>query len=227
MMIRQGLAALLALGVLAGCDVSLPSVGLNNGLTEAELQEQRARDAALSGQPIEAPSDVDVATLDAAPVDGSAEATAAETTRILAATRPETSQPVVNSAGISSENDFDAVSGQRSIEDDAALIAANRAQREVVEPQALPDRVASGPNIVAYALSTTHAPGTQLYRRVTLNREARFRRACAAYPSADQAQIDFLARGGPERDRRGVDPDGDGFACNWDPRPFRLAAQGG
>ena len=38
----------------------------------------------------------------------------------------------------------------------------------------------------------------------------------------DQAQQDFLAKGGPERDRMGVDPDGDGFACAWDPRPFRL-----
>ena len=28
-----------------------------------------------------------------------------------------------------------------------------------------------------------------------------------------------------ERDRMGLDPDGDGFACAWDPAPFRLARQ--
>ena len=46
--------------------------------------------------------------------------------------------------------------------------------------------------------------------------------ACARYGSPDLAQQAFLAAGGPDRDRRGLDPDGDGFACAWDPRPFRL-----
>jgi hypothetical protein len=49
--------------------------------------------------------------------------------------------------------------------------------------------------------------------------------ACAKYASPDLAQQAFLERGGPERDRLGVDPDGDGFACSWDPRPFRTALQ--
>jgi hypothetical protein len=43
-------------------------------------------------------------------------------------------------------------------------------------------------------------------------------------PSDDLAQEAFLSEGGPERDRLGVDPDGDGFACRWDPTPFRRAA---
>jgi hypothetical protein len=37
------------------------------------------------------------------------------------------------------------------------------------------------------------------------------------------AQIAFLERGGPKRDTLGLDPDGDGFACYWDPAPFRKA----
>ena len=71
-----------------------------------------------------------------------------------------------------------------------------------------------------YALSTTHAPGTQMYSRSSL----RFTNpdvACARYGSPDLAQQAFLEAGGPERDRRGLDPDGDGYACTWDPRPFR------
>jgi len=27
--------------------------------------------------------------------------------------------------------------------------------------------------------------------------------------------------GGPKMDPKGIDPDGDGFACYWDPKPFR------
>ena len=134
---------------------------------------------------------------------------------------------MLNAAGISNENNFDAVSGQRSIESDAARLAANRAQYQVVQPQALPDRVDGGPNIVAYALQTSHAPGTQVYRRIGLNKQAKFQRACAEFATPEQAQIAFLSSGGPERDRKGMDPDGDGFACSWDPTPFRRAAQQG
>lgn len=134
---------------------------------------------------------------------------------------------LVNTAGISRENNFDAVANQRSIEGDAARLARNRAQYEVVQPQALPSRTNTGPNVVAYALQTSHARGTQVYRRIGLNKTAKFQRACAQFGTADEAQIAFLAAGGPERDRQGMDPDGDGFACNWDPAPFRRAAQQG
>jgi hypothetical protein len=78
---------------------------------------------------------------------------------------------------------------------------------------------------VNYALQTTHARGTRLYTRTGINLAARAQRVCAGYASADQAQIDFLAKGGPERDRLGVDPDGDGFACAWNPAPFRAAVR--
>jgi hypothetical protein len=95
----------------------------------------------------------------------------------------------------------------------------------VVQPKDLPVRPGdTGPNIVEFALATTHAPGVQMYKRSGLSvRSANS--ACAKYSSSDQAQQDFLAKGGPDRDRMGVDPDGDGFACAWDPRPFRTALQ--
>ena len=211
-------------------------MGFNDNFTA----EQLAREQALTqGSRLPAPAQVSTAPL------GSAEATAAETTAVLAATRPGAGvapasgagpvnaspsnppPPVLNSAGISNENNFDAVSDQRSIESDAARIAANRQQYQVIQPEALPERTDSGPNIVAFALQTSHPRGTQLYRRSGFNREAKFARACAEFSTPDQAQIDFLARGGPERDRKGLDPDGDGYACTWDPSPFRRAAQEG
>ena len=131
----------------------------------------------------------------------------------------------VSHAGISDEQDFSAVSQRETIESDAERIARNRAEYVIVQPKDLPKRPGdTGPNIVEFALATTHAPGVQLYKRSGIALRS-MDAACAKYASSDLAQQDFLAKGGPERDRLGVDPDGDGFACYWDPRPFRTALQ--
>jgi hypothetical protein len=137
----------------------------------------------------------------------------------------EESGEVANNVAISDEQDFSAVSARETIESDAERIARNRAEYVVVQPRDLPQRPGdTGPNIVEFALATKHAPGVQMFRRTGLGiRDVNS--ACAKYPSPDRAQQDFLSKGGPERDRMGVDPDGDGFACSWDPRPFRTALQ--
>jgi hypothetical protein len=130
------------------------------------------------------------------------------------------------SPGLSDENDFSAVSGRESIESDAERLAGYRQDYEQVQPTAVPQRPgAGGPNIVAYAVETSNPVGARVYSRTGFNLEAKASRNCGKYPSPDQAQIDFLATGGPQRDRKGLDPDGDGFACGWDPTPFRQAAQ--
>lgn len=132
--------------------------------------------------------------------------------------------PTANHARISDEQDFQAVSGRETIESDAERIAANRQQYEVIQPTALPSRTGgSGPNIVEFALATNNAVGQQVHRRSVVLAESRFNRNCAQYTSQDLAQEAFLRAGGPERDRMGLDPDGDGFACFWDPTPFRAA----
>lgn len=132
---------------------------------------------------------------------------------------------VTGNVGISDEQDFGAVAARETIESDAERIARNRSEYVVVQPTDLPQRPGdTGPNIVEFALATTHAPGVQLYKRGGLGMRDP-NAACAKFASPDQAQQEFLARGGPERDRLGVDPDGDGFACSWDPRPFRTALQ--
>jgi hypothetical protein len=245
----RGYILFVAAAALAACQPAVPDSGRGVGFDDNFRAQQAAREAALAGGGIPAPAQVTASPL-GAPTEGSAEATAAQTRAILDATRPGASAglganaatnsgatpldaspsnpppAIVNSAGISNENNFDAVSGQRSIDADAARLANNRSQYAVVQPEALPERTDSGPNIVAYALQTKHAPGTQIYRRIGLNKQAKFARACAEFNIPDQAQIEFLSRGGPERDRAGMDPDGDGFACAWDPTPFRRAAQG-
>ncbi|NSY38604.1 excalibur calcium-binding domain-containing protein [Leisingera sp. ANG59] len=129
-------------------------------------------------------------------------------------------------AGISDENDFEAVASRQSIESDAERLQRQRSQYQQVQPTAVPERAGdSGPNIVKYALSTSNPKGVRLYTRAGINLKARSARNCAEFASPDQAQVAFLESGGPERDRKALDPDGDGFACGWDPAPYRLAVQ--
>jgi hypothetical protein len=131
-----------------------------------------------------------------------------------------TAAGLAGNAAISDEQEFSAVSQRETIQSDAERIQRNRDQYVQIQPSALPERPAdTGPNIVAFALSTTHNVGTQTYRRSGFGGNPE--RACGKFASADLAQQAFLERGGPERDRLGVDPDGDGFACSWDPRAFR------
>lgn len=137
--------------------------------------------------------------------------------------RPEAGE--MRRAGISDEQDFAAVSARESIESDAERLARARAQYQVVQPGALPQRTgAPGPNIVAFALATSHAPGTPMYRRSAFGTRDPMAN-CGRFNSPDLAQEAFLAAGGPERDPQRLDPDGDGFVCGWDPRPFRSVGQ--
>jgi len=233
---------LFSIGLLVSgvaCAPQVPDSARGVGFDSPSAVQQR--DAALQGSgprvpytvlPPEGGTGAPPPITGTGPVPGSAEDTAAQTTLLLEQTRPTVSngstQPVANSAGISQENNFDAVSGERSIQGDAQRLEQNRAQYELIQPQALPQRDGNDqPNIVAFALSTNHPVGTRVYSRAGLNGAARAERNCAQYPSPDQAQLDFLTRGGPLRDRRGLDPDGDGYACSWNPAPFRKASQGG
>lgn len=132
----------------------------------------------------------------------------------------------VSNTGISDENDFAAVSGRESIESDAERIARNKEQYQQVAPTAVPERDGNAsPNVVQYALNTSNPVGNRIYSRSGFNLADKATRNCAAFPSPDQAQIAFLDAGGPQKDRRNLDPDGDGYACAWDPSPFRRAVQ--
>lgn len=78
----------------------------------------------------------------------------------------------------------------------------------------------STPVLVRYAFAAQHAPGTRIYARNGAS-AATATRVCAGFATPSAAQTAFLAAGGPETDSRGMDPDGDGFVCGWDPAPFR------
>lgn len=228
----------MGLAVLSACAPAIPDsgvgvdsgTGVGFGSYDAYQREKAAREAALAGSALPPPAAVSSETLQAAggahadPARIAADTRAALDLGATGAPLGDVPPAVVDLAGISQENSFEAVGAERTIEEDAARIAQTRAQYEVVQPQAIGSRPSDvGPNIVAYALASTQAIGTPVYRRVGLNKDGKFARNCAQYPSPDQAQLDFLRRGGPERDPLGLDPDGDGYACSWDPRPFRKA----
>ncbi|SMX32539.1 hypothetical protein [Actibacterium lipolyticum] len=222
-----------AIGLLAisACAPAVPdsAAGVGFGDYDSYQQQRYARDVELSGgtnviPPQYAPDGTPVVT-NITPV-----ATAPLPQQQQTAPLPQQQQPVAtatNNVGISDEQDFSAVSSRETIQSDRQRLEQQRAQYEFIEPTAVPTRTGStGPNVVDYALSTTNVVGQKVYRRSGLVSAASMARNCAKYPSSDQAQIAFLEAGGPERDRKGLDPDGDGFACYWDPAPFRLAVNG-
>ncbi len=120
--------------------------------------------------------------------------------------------------------DMDTARATRDAEREA--FERRRATFEEVAPTALPERPDEAPNIVAYALRTSNRVGEQVHRRSALSLQNTSRN-CAQFSSPNDAQEEFLRRGGPERDPLNLDPDGDGFACGWDPEPFRAAARAG
>ena len=173
-------------------------------------QDQQVRDAEFAGLP--APIEV-LDTLPTEIVPEVEEEVAANTAPL----------PAPNNPGLSDEQDFDAVSDRQSIESDAERLERNRALYTLIEPTEVPLRPGTDiPNIVAYAIKTSNPIGQPLYLR-PFKSQNRSLWNCAKYVSDAEAQEAFLKAGGPERDRYGLDPDGDGFACRWDPTPFRAA----
>lgn len=130
-------------------------------------------------------------------------------------------------SGISDEQDFEAVASRETIETDAERIEANKAQYQQIAPAALPERGAGQAvsDLVSYALNAPNRLGQSIYQRRSVAADAH-RKACLHYASDEAAQVAFLKAGGPERDRKKLDPDGDGFACDWDPTPFQKARGG-
>ena len=198
-------------------------------IREAQEREALQAQSADQNEIVEVPLTEDEQLAEEAlqALEGLNEPIAEETLEPVDASEPiseETPDETISNAAISDEQDFEAVASRESIQSDAERISANRELYEVVQPTDLPQRPGNlGPNVVDYALATNNPLGTQLYRRNGTGNLNRFQRNCARYASSDIAQQDFLSKGGPERDRMGIDPDGDGFACYWDPTPFRNA----
>lgn len=200
--------------MVAACAPQVPDSAAGVGFDGYDSFQER-REAELAGLPPPVPD---------GPVIGSE--TAGNITLPATTGQPVETVVDINNPGISDEQNFDAVAERESIESDAERLASNRQAYILIQPTDLPTRPSDGrPNIVAFALATNNPLGEPLYDR-RRSSENRFLRACARFTSPDLAQEEFLARGGPDRDGMGVDPDGDGFACGWDPSPFRAVLGG-
>ena len=233
-MTTRPLLAVFGLLAAAACAPSVPDSGAGVGFGDYATYQAPTLPAAppVSATPLPAggipSSDLAAAGIGAAPLGAPISTTAAADPLRTAGVQASPSNAIPAGMAqnvISDEQDFDAVATRESIESDAARRAQQAAQYQIVQPTALPSPPTStGPNIVAYALSAPNRVGQPWYSRFVFA-GSRYERNCASYRSADEAQQAFLEAGGPERDSLGIDPDGDGFACRWDPAPF-LAAVG-
>jgi len=195
---------------LGACDPAVPESGGGvgfDGYTSYE-QQRAAREAKLQG--------------DAMPPAG------AISDETVTTTQPTVPPVITNNAAISDEQDFGAVSERESIQSDAERLARRSAEYVQIAPKAVPTGGGGrGASVVQFALSTTNRVGESIYRRSGTIGGSRYTKNCAKYPSSDLAQTAFLQSGGPQKDSKGMDPDGDGFACSWNPQSFRNARSGG
>ena len=96
------------------------------------------------------------------------------------------------------------------------------------EPESVLTRVylpekAGQMSVVNYALSSTNDVGVKLYfrRGYHVIQRGEERKSCKDFVDPEAAQQHFLDTGGPQNDNSLLDPDGDGYACKWDPGPYR------
>ena len=237
-------AALALLGACADQSVPTTYAAMSSGVGFGDYQQHlRAREAAQrSGVPYSIPP------------EGAASASAADPSEPLplpaaAHAEPSSGQIGTSPLAIPAATGSDRESGAEQSMETAAFPAeaerpeevsdtvaaqsettfgtppASARQAEIVNVGEVAIGQSSGPNVMAYALNTRHSVGTEMYTRRNPLRWSRWERNCLQYASQDQAQEAFLEAGGPERDPMHLDPDGDGFACWWDPEPLRRLAR--
>lgn len=197
---------------LAACAPSVPNSAAGVGFQDYDSYAVQ-RDAALNGAPAVAPG--------AQPIAG-APGSGFDPNRIGAAIDAAATPGVAGSGAVIGGAGIPATPPVPVTPYAAAPVAP--AAATPVAPSALPTRAGGRPNLVQYALTTSNAVGQPAHDRSSLQLRDPAK-ACAAFSSADQAQAAFLDAGGPAKDRKGLDPDGDGFACGWDPTPFRDAVR--
>lgn len=205
--------------VLAACEPSVPNSAAGVGFGAYPGSQQR--DGALQGAPLSAtiPPAGSTAALDAAAAKTTQGTIGADAIAALRATAPSSPGPApVNPA----TGEYIGVNGQPRA---PGLPMDAMSPFGTTRPAPVTDMTtqgAAGPNLAAYALAATNSLGQKVYARNGFKMTST-EKACAKFVSSDLAQRAFLEKGGPVQDPGNLDPDGDGFACAWDPRPFQAA----
>lgn len=237
------LIPLLSVAAIAACSPPIPDsapqgVGFEN--YDNYISQKRARDAQLSRgvqQPVAVTPVQPQGQLQGQP-QTEAQATAAAAVAAIQPTGQATGiaqQPGApldarvassDNAAISDEQDFGAVASRQSIASDAQRRANQSAQYQVVAPTALPDRPqGTAPTPIEFAVQVQHPVGQKTYTRSAIGRN-KTAANCARYATSDLAQEAFLNAGGPNKDKLKLDPDGDGYACGWNPAKYRQLVRG-
>lgn len=208
------------------------------GLTLAACQQEAGFDAAFPpiGGPRSVtmpdagmPTDLTPTDLATGPItDGSTEALtnavnealdATDADTAVASMAPNSGDTIASDSGVLNLAEQSQSEQLRLRTADAEALASAAAQRVVIQPGQMPE-VVSGVNIITFARETTNAVGERQYRRPSIRRTSTASQ-CRKFSSADNAQRNFLANGGPQDDPLNLDPDGDGFACRWSPEAYR------
>lgn len=201
-----------------------PGAPATGAPSASELAQAGIGGGQLGGEPMTAMPPPAIAPAASAPIGELPAAPAATAAAPLPGAEPV--QPQSHS-GISDEQDFAAVASRETIESDKARMDQNKAQYQQVQPTELPERTddsGAAVDLVQYALNAPNRKGETIYPRSRIAL-ANSERACGRYDTPEAAQQAFMRAGGPQRDSKNLDPDGDGFACFWDPTPFQKAKQ--
>ena len=75
-------------------------------------------------------------------------------------------------------------------------------------------------NVAKFARDSKNKKGEKIFTRLSFSIYDNWNE-CSKFKTKDEAQRKFLKDGGPYKDRFNLDPDGDGFACDWDPEIYR------
>lgn len=205
-----GISSLLV--ILAGCSTTVPndspeyfdSITPDPASLERKAQEERLLQAEGLPETVLLP----------------AEGTVPSDATVIPANKSTKANTAPLSDGtISNSQDFETAKANDTIASDAAKLQELKDNYQIVQPGAAPVR-ASDINLAKYALAQTNPVGQKIYSRFSVG-GAKAKRKCERYISADEAQLAFLKSGGPQKDRNGIDPDGDGYACGWSPDVFR------
>jgi hypothetical protein len=225
----RAIAAAVVLTALAGCAAAPPN-DVAQGVGFGDYEAYQARRAALNAAPALPPRTAQTAL---PPADVAAEPFAprpAEPLGGVAWAPVGTSTGGTDVASLASaaiaEAERESVGPTATMADPGAPgLPPVTASGDNFRAPPLPEGMAVlGANVVAFALSTDHAVGERVWGRFPL-RLGRPEVRCGDFRTTDLAQDWFLTNEGPERDRAGLDPDGDGFACNWDPERYRAEAR--
>lgn len=205
--------------VLAACEPSVPNSAAGVGFGAYPGSQQR--DGALQGAPLSAttPPAGSTAALDAAAAKTTQGTIGADAIAALRATAPSSPGPApVNPA----TGEYIGVNGQPRAPGQPMDAMSHFGTTRPAPVTDMTTQGAAGPNLAAYALAATNSLGQKVYARNGFKMTST-EKACAKFVSSDLAQRAFLEKGGPVQDPGNLDPDGDGFACAWDPRPFQAA----